>query len=288
MAVSAWLSEAVAVRPSGPLRPYVREYHGYRQRGVTPAQHLGMPSPYLTVIFTLDEPLEVVRHADPLHGPGVYSAMIGGLHSSPALVRHDGAQSGIQLQMSPLAARPLTGLPAGELASLDAQAEEILGPLATQVYERVRAAEDWPARFAVLDRLLGEAVDVDRAVPAEVARAWGLLLRSGGTRPIRDVARDVGWSERHLSAQFTREIGLRPKMAARVIRFHRARHVLQHNVGAGRPNVAGVAAECGYFDQAHLVRDWQQFTGLAPTDWIAHEFRNVQVAGVEDPTSLLA
>lgn len=115
-----------------------------------------------------------------------------------------------------------------------------------------------------------------------------LLLRSGGTRPIRDVARDVGWSERHLSAQFTREIGLRPKMAARVIRFHRARHVLQHNVGAGRPNVAGVAAECGYFDQAHLVRDWQQFTGLAPTDWIAHEFRNFQVAGVEDPTSLLA
>lgn len=41
MAVSPWLSEAVAVRPSGPLRPYVREYHGYRQRGVTPAQHLG-------------------------------------------------------------------------------------------------------------------------------------------------------------------------------------------------------------------------------------------------------
>ena len=288
MAVSAWLSEAVAVRPSGPLRRYVREYHGYRQRGVAPAQHLGMPSPYLTVIFTLDEPLEVVRHADPRQSPGVYTAMIGGLHSCPALVAHDGAQSGIQLQMSPLAARALTGMPAGELASLDAQAEEILGPLATKVYEGVRAAEDWPARFAVLDQLLGQALDVDRAVPAEVARAWALLLSSGGTRPIRDVACDVGWSQRHLSAQFTREIGLRPKMAARVIRFHRARHVLQRNVGAGSPNVAGVAAECGYFDQAHLVRDWQQFTGLAPTDWIAHEFRNFQVTGVEDLTSLLA
>lgn len=288
MAVSAWLSEAVAVRPSGPLRQYVREYHGYRQRGVTPAQHLGMPSPYLTVIFTLDEPLEVVRHADPRQSPGVYSALIGGLHSCPALVAHNGAQSGIQLQMSPLAARALTGMPAGELASLDVQAEEILGPLATQVCEGVRAAEDWPARFAVLDQLLGQALDVDRAVPAEVARAWALLLRSGGTRPIHDVARDVGWSQRHLSAQFTHEIGLGPKMAARVIRFHRARHVLQRNVGAGCPNVAGVAAECGYFDQAHLVRDWQQFTGLAPTDWIAHEFRNFQVTGFEDPTSLLA
>jgi len=98
-------------------------------------------------------------------------------------------------------------------------------------------------------------------------------LPSGGTVPVRDVARNVGWSERHLSARFTREIGLRPKTAARVIRFQRARRVLQRNVGAGRPNIAGVAAECGYFDHAHLIRDWQQFTGLAPTDWIAHEFR---------------
>ena len=39
-------------------------------------------------------------------------------------------------------------------------------------------------------------------------------------------------------------------------------------------------------DQAHLVRNWQQFTGLAPKGWIAHEFRIFQVTGVEDPTSL--
>ncbi len=282
------VSEAVAARPRGVLRQYVREHHGYRQRAVEPAQHLGMPSPYLTVIFTLHEPLEIARHVDPRQSPGTYSAMVGGLHSSPALIVHDGAQSGIQLQLSPLAARPLAGLPAGELASVDVAAEEILGPLATQVSERIRAADDWSGRFAVLDELLGAALDVERTVPDEVARAWALLLRSGGTVPVRDVARDVGWSERHLSAQFTREIGLRPKLAARVIRFHRARRVLQRNVGAGRPNITGAAAECGYFDQAHLIRDWQQFTGLSPTEWIAHEFRNFQVTGVKDPTSSTA
>ncbi len=73
-------------------------------------------------------------------------------------------------------------------------------------------------------------------------------------------------------------------MAARVIRFHRARHVLQRNVGGGRPNIAGVAAQCGYFDQAHLNRDWQQFTGLSPTNWIAHEFQNFQVTASNEPT----
>ncbi len=278
------VSEAATARPRGVLGRYVREHQGYRQRAVEPAQHLGMPSPYMTVIFTLAEPLEIARHADPRQSPGVYSSMVGGLHSSPALVVHHGAQSGIQLQLSPLAARPLAGLPAGELASMDIAAEEILGPLATQVSERIQAAGTWSARFAVLDQLLGDALHVEQTVPDEVARAWTLLLRSGGTVPISEVARDVGWSQRHLSNQFTREIGLRPKMAARVIRFHRARHVLQRNVGGGRPNIAGVAAQCGYFDQGHLIRDWQQFTGLSPTNWIAHEFRNSQVTVINDTT----
>ncbi len=278
------VSEAATARPRGVLGRYVREHQGYRQRAVEPAQHLGMPSPYMTVIFTLAEPLEIARHADPRQSPGVYSSMVGGLHSSPALVVHHGAQSGIQLQLSPLAARPLAGLPAGELASMDIAAEEILGPLATQVSERIQAAGTWSARFAVLDQLLGDALHVEQTVPDEVARAWTLLLRSGGTVPISEVARDVGWSQRHLSNQFTREIGLRPKMAARVIRFHRARHVLQRNVGGGRPNIAGVAAQCGYFDQGHLIRDWQQFTGLSPTNWIAHEFRNFQVTVINDTT----
>ncbi len=278
------VSEAAVARPRGVLGQYVREHHGYRQREVEPGQHLGVPSPYLTLIFTLDEPMEIARHADPRQSPGVYSSMVGGLHTSPALIVHHGAQSGIQLQLSPLAARPLAGLPAGELASMDVAAQEILGPLATQVSERIQAAATWSARFAVLDQLLGDALQVERTVPDEVARAWSLLLLSNGTVPICDVARDVGWSQRHLSNQFTREIGLRPKMAARVIRFHRARRVLQRNVGGGRPNIAGVAAQCGYFDQAHLIRDWQQFTGLSPTNWIAHEFRNFQVTASNEPT----
>ena len=282
------VSEAVAARPGGVLGQYVREHHGYRQQGMAPAQHLGMPSPYLTMIFTLDEPLVIARHVDPAQTPGTYTAMVGGMHSSPALVVHDGAQSGIQLQLSPLTTRPLVGMPAGELRSLDVQAEDVLGSLATEIYERVRAAADWTGRFAVLDRLLGDALDRGRTAPAEVVRAWALLIRSRGTAPIGELALSVGWSERHLRARFTEEIGLRPKTAARVIRFHHARFMLQRNIGLGRPDLAGVAAECGYFDQAHLIRDWRQFTGLAPVDWIAHEVRNFQVSGGAQATSSMS
>ncbi len=277
------ISEAVAARPQGPLGRHVREHHGYRQRGIEPGQHLGMPSPYLTLIFTLDDPVDIRRHPDPRQSPGRFPTLVGGLHTTPALIAHPGAQAGIQLQLSPLAARPLLGMPAGELAGTDVLADEIWGSVAGRIHQRLLQAEDWPARFVVLDRLLGSMADDRRGVPDEITRAWGTLLRSGGTAPIRHIARDIGWSERHLRTRFTREVGLTPKVAARVIRFDRARRLLEHQVVTGRPHIAGVAADCGYFDQAHLIRDWQQFTGLAPTDWIAHEFQNFQATSQAEP-----
>lgn len=112
-------------RPAEPLRPYVAWYSGYRQRGVPPARHRGLPSPFLTLIFTLDEPMTLAAHPDPGQPPGEFSTLLGGLHSTPALIVHDGAQSGIQLALRPLGCRALLGLPPGELAGLDVPAETV-------------------------------------------------------------------------------------------------------------------------------------------------------------------
>jgi len=61
--------EALVARPRGPLRAVVAEHHAFRFRHVPPARHLGLPSPYLTVIVTLDEPLHVTRHPDAAQAP---------------------------------------------------------------------------------------------------------------------------------------------------------------------------------------------------------------------------
>ena len=271
MAEPVW--EAVAARPTGPLRAVVAAHHAYRQRGVPPTRHLGLPSPFLTVIFTLDEPLHIVRHVDPTQAPGTYRAMVGGLHTSPAVIEHDGAQSGIQLQLSPLGARGLLGVPAGALAGLDLHAADLLGRIGDDLQEQLQAAPSWPARFRLLDEHLGRRFDPAGRPPDEVRRAWHLLCSSGGTARIADVARAVGWSERHLAARFHTEIGLTPKAAARVVRFERARRMIPSTPGAA------VAAVCGYDDQPHLVRDFVDFTGLSPSAWIAAEVGNVQAPG---------
>jgi hypothetical protein len=171
--------------PAEPLRPYVAAYTGYRQRGVPPARHRGLPSPYLTLIFTLDEPLTIVAHPDPGQPPGEYGTLLGGLHSVPALITHAGAQSGIQVALRPLGARALLGLPAGELAALDLPAEAVLGGVCAELREKLRSAAGWPERFAVLDEiLLRRAADAD--VAPEVSWAWHELLREGGATRVSE------------------------------------------------------------------------------------------------------
>jgi AraC-like DNA-binding protein len=280
----AHTDESVWAVPAPALRPFIAGYTGYRQAGVAPARHRGLPSPYLTVIFTLDDPLTVAGHPDPRQPPGSYDTLVGGLHTAPALITHPGQQSGVQLLVSPLGARALLRLPAGELASLDVEGPAVLGPFARQIGERLRAAADWPQRFAVLDRMLTARLaapagtGVSCEVSVEISLAWHRLLASGGSCPVSALAGETGWSDRHLRARFRAETGLTPKAAARVIRFDQTRRLLQRLAAAGpeRPALAGVAADRGYYDQAHLAREFRDLAGCPPSAWLAEEFRGGQ------------
>jgi AraC-like DNA-binding protein len=290
MAGSGQVNEAVARTPAEPLRPFIAHYSGYRQAGIAPAEHRGLPSPFLTVIFTLHEPLTIAEHPDPHQPPSEYRTLVGGLHTSPALVTHGGSQSGIQVGLSPLGARALLGVPAGELAIIDVDGSDVLGPLAGEVRERILEAADWPDRFAVLDGLLSQRLRRvrEQGISPEVEYSWRRLLATGGAMPISALVAETGWSDRHLRNAFGSEIGLTPKAAARVIRFHRARLTLQRRAAAGRGlDLAGLAVGCGYYDQAHMDLEFRALAGSAPTTWLAREFRNFQAAAHVSAEGLL-
>jgi AraC-like DNA-binding protein len=268
------VNEYAQARPSAAVRPYVAGYSGYRQHGVPPALHRGLPSPYLTLILTIDEPLVVAAHPDRRQAPGRYDALIGGLHLAPAVIEHHGAQSGVQLAVNPLGCRALFGLPASELASVDTDLAEVLPvPFIDRLRERLRTLSTWPQRFAALDEAFGALVRDRRDVHPDVAYAFDRVVGSGGRVSVGDLAAEVGWSPRHLTNRFRAEIGLRPKEAARVTRFDRVRWHLY--AGA---RLSDAAARAGYFDQAHLTREFQALAGVPPTRWMADEIGFVQAA----------
>lgn len=274
-------AEFVRRRPTPALRSFVAEYSGYREHGVAPALHRGLPSPWMTLIFTLDDPLSLLDDPRDLSRRRDFDALIGGLHTTPALVHHDGRQSGVQVSLEPLGARALLGLPAGELGRIDLHAHEVLGRGVDGLRDRLRSASSWDTRFALLDEFLTARIRSAAPPAPEVAHAWDLLVRSRGTVSVDAVGREVGWSPRHLRERVRLETGLSPKTLARVIRFDRARRLLRSgDAASSRPalSAAEVATRCGYTDQSHLTRDFRSLAGTTPTAWLRDEGRFVQDA----------
>jgi AraC-like DNA-binding protein len=304
--------------PPASLRPFVSGYAGYRQEGVAPARHRGLPSPELTFIVTLDDPLAIDAHPDPGQPAGSYDTLLGGLHTSPALVSHQGRWSGVQLGLTPLGARTLLGLPAGELANWDAEATDVIGGFAAQLRELVVEQPTWADRFAVIDRLLerrAAEMEADRraTVRPEVGYAWRRLRETRGGVGVAKLAAETGLSARRLGSLFRDEFGLAPKEAGRVFRFAHARRRIGQAAMGGRLGPGGgggtaggdadagtglaasrgpagggtgatfarVAAECGFYDQAHLAREFRALAGCPPSVWLAEEFRFVQASAAD-------
>ncbi|MGW7083272.1 helix-turn-helix domain-containing protein [Streptomyces sp. NPDC054871] len=256
---------------------------GYRTEGERPGLHRGLPSPYLTLIFSLDGP--VVSGITPEQAGGRDATrtdiVLGGLHQSPAYVVRPEHEAGIQLAVHPLAARALFGLPAAELAGeLVTPGAEVMGRRAADVRELLCEQGTWEERFASLSAYLRQRAADDASggsVRPEVAEAWAWLARHRGVGTLRGLSRHVALSERRLTTLFRAETGLSPKQAGRLMRFQRARNAVVRPVATGSaPDLARIAADCGYYDHSHLVRDFQQYTGVSPSGWLAEECRNIQ------------
>jgi AraC-like DNA-binding protein len=262
------IAQHVVGIPAPPLRAFVNRYTGYRYEGFEPGVHVGLPSRHLTFIVSLGDPIDVGLIHDQAVPREQFVALAGGLHTQPAAVHHDGNQYGLQLEITPLGARALFGMPASEIATLTLPLGTVLGRLASELVDQLRTASVWSWRFAVLDQLLLQALSGLDGPSREVAFAWERLTRSGGTVEVGGLATEVGWSRRHLSEQFRREFGLPPKTMARVIRFDCARRMLMR---PARPSLGTVAVTAGFADQAHMTRDWREFTGASPLAWMAAE-----------------
>lgn len=250
--------------PNPRLRPYVSAYSGYRIEGAEPGVHMGLPSKSLTFIVAFDEPLDVVTALGQPHRD-TYWAMLAGLHGAPAVIHHDGRQHGVQLEVTPRGAAALFGVPAGALAGCVAHLDSVVPAFSAELTDRVSAADTWADRWAVLDEVLLRELRLDAALSVQVEQAWSLMLRSHGLAPVGRLAAEVGWSRRHLTQRFTTSFGLTPKVMSRVLRFERAKGLVQ---APTRPSLASVAAACGYADQAHLTREWKALAGSAPTQWM--------------------
>lgn len=253
------LSWEMVSRDAGPrLRGLVRNYTGYLEHSAAPLCRREVPSADVTLILS---PATDLRLPD-----GRHRSFVAALHDSHTLVEHDGRQEGIEVRLAPLGARALFGLPMSELTNRVVDLDALMGRRGDELIERLWDAGSWERRFAVLDEAIAARFERAPRPESELAWAWGRMRASAGRTSVSGIAGELGWSHRRLIARFREGIGLAPKTLGRVLRFERVSRLLQQ---VEEPRLAEVALDCGYYDQAHLNRDFREFAGTTPGGYLA-------------------
>jgi len=252
----------MASRPPHPaLRGAVHRYVGFSERSAAPVRRLEVPQDRVTVILGFGPPLTV---GGPRLTAAARGSFVAPLGDSYAVTEFQGASHGIQVDLSPLAARALLGVPMRELDAL-VDLDDVLGPEASRLVERLADAPGWDARFDVLDRAIGRRLEEAARPSPDAEWAWRLLHEAGGGLRIGELAAELRCSRRHLAAVFRDHVGPPPKTVARIMRFRRVLGHLERDPGG----LAAIAQACGYADQPHLNRDFRELAGTTPTAYVA-------------------
>jgi AraC-like DNA-binding protein len=252
--------ELVSGAPHPALRRHVRRYCGYRERTLHPVRRRELPGADVTLIVSLGPELHLLEPQ-----PATHTSFVAGLDERFAVTEHDGEAAGVEVTLTPLTARRLFRVPMHMLAHRVVELDDVLGREADRLANRLYDAPAWPARFRILDDIiLGRIADAPEPSPG-VAWAYHQLLATAGCIRIGALASELGWSRKRLAARFREEVGLPAKSLARILRFRRALRLLERN----DRSLGEIALECGYFDQAHLNRDFRSFAGSTPTELLA-------------------
>ena len=190
-----------------------------------------------------------------------YASFAAGLYAGPVMIESFGGACCVQINFTPLGARKFFGMPMSELRDRMVGLDDALGSEGIALRERLGEAPDWNTRFAIAEGFVAGRLAQANALSPEIAWAYRTVISSGGRARVAALASELGWSRKHLAVKFSDAIGIGPKTLSRIVRFNRALSLSkQHD-----DDWAGIAADCGYADQAHLVREFRQLAGQTPT-----------------------
>src|SRR5258706_4175297 len=210
--------ESARADPAVALRPYVREYVGWREHTTSPLVRRELPSEIVPVIVNFGAPIRIFDPDNPSRW-ATLDSFTTVVYETFVLVGTSGPSGGLQIDLTILGARLILGRPLRDLANLVVSLEDVLGRAAAHFRDELRDAPSWDARFEIADRELTKRLVA--AAPLAPRLQWALtrLVQTHGTVSIGSLVDHVGWSQKHLIEQFKEHIGISPKTLARVLRF---------------------------------------------------------------------
>lgn len=249
--------------PPPPLAAFVECL--WEQSGDPPSHAMErvVPSATCELVIALHErPLRVGSRDDTVATVG--NAALCGAQSVPLLVDTQSQGRLIGVHFKPGGAFSFFSSPAAAMRDACLPLDDLWGAGARQLREQLIEAPSSAARFARLEQALLRRLEP--AARRHAAVGLGLRALAEPAIPVAAVTRASGLSPRRFGELFQREVGLAPKVYARLCRFQR---VLRQLDAGGAYSWVETALTHGYFDQAHLIRDFRQFAGMTPTAYLA-------------------
>ncbi|MET9181653.1 helix-turn-helix domain-containing protein [Kitasatospora aureofaciens] len=184
-------------------------------------------------------------------------ARVYGVDRALFVRRLEGAGHVLGVKFRPGAFRPFAGHPVGDLADRSVPAADYFGPEVDRINARIL---DEPTAERV-DEFLCPRLPAPDPVAEEVAAMVERITGSPDLCRVDELARELGVSVRSLQRLFAEYVGASPKWVLRRARLHEA---AERAANEGKLDLAALAVELGYADQAHLTRDFTAAVGVSP------------------------
>lgn len=247
--------------PDARLRPHVvGPYVAWRECTHRPSLRRECASAIVPIIVNFG-PAYALR--SPAHATQQHASFTAGLYDTWVDVAGATRADAVQVNLTPLAARRVLGVPMSVLANTSCAVDDLGGRV---LVEQLGNAATFAERVQRLDAFLMERLLREPAAPRAVRYAYDTLVATAGQVRIEQLQHDTGLSPARLGAALRDACGMTPKQLAGVLRFEHAVRLARR---AGRGSWSAIAFECGYADHAHLTRAFQRYAGESPRAWAA-------------------
>jgi Helix-turn-helix domain len=193
-------------------------------------------------------------------------AMVIGQITEPFVIQPTGFVNSFATRFYPYGFANFSSAPCINLANKETPIEFLFGEEASKgLKEQIVHAEDTNTRIKVVERFLLTKLQNQTTIDSIVKNTIDAIFSTGGSAPINSIVKNDASKRRQLERKFVKQIGLSPKQLGRVIRMQAALHLLLNRQSE---SFTSIAYESDYYDQAHFTKDFKDFTGITPKDFL--------------------
>ena len=197
------------------------------------------------------------------------------IYSYKLCMSHNIGLAGIVLK--PAALATLFNLPAFEFTEERRDLFDVLAyPHVFQYVDRIKQATGSTQRIKLLEEFLLHHCNLVKPQPDYIDHAANLIVQKNGMLHIADLLKDSCMSRRTFERRFFQKVGLSPKYYARIRRMSYLCNLI---AGKRKVNWADVFYEAEFYDQAHFIKDFEEFTGRSPQQYLKE---NTELANIID------